>query len=109
VQEALQNTVKHGCTGKAAVEICCTAKMIRLRVTDNGIGFDPLKVKDGLGLVSMRERLYLVGGDIDVDSRPSGGTRIRVRVPIPPSGQHGNQWEHAETCDTIPQDAVVAR
>jgi signal transduction histidine kinase len=84
-QEALRNVVKHSGSRHAAVELSGAAGVICLRVVDDGIGFDPEGSgdKDGLGLVSMRERLHLIGGEIAIDSRPSRGTRIDVRVPIP--------------------------
>jgi signal transduction histidine kinase len=83
-QESLQNVVKHSGSNHASVELSGTADMFRLRVSDDGVGFEPGTVSgnDGLGLVSMRERLLLVGGKMVIDSRPSGGTRIDVRVPV---------------------------
>jgi signal transduction histidine kinase len=82
-QEALRNVVKHGGTDRATVELSGTVGGIRLRVSDDGAGFDPAHRNGGLGLVSMRERLHLVGGELTVDARPAGGTRIDVRVPTP--------------------------
>jgi len=84
VQEGLRNVVKHGGTDRAAVELSGAPGGLRLRVSDDGAGFDPAAPRNGgLGLVSMRERLHLVGGEIALDSRPAGGTRIDVRVPVP--------------------------
>jgi signal transduction histidine kinase len=85
VQEALRNVVKHAGTERAAVELSAAPDGIRLRVSDEGTGFDPAAVNGngGLGLVGMRERLHLVGGEIIIDSRPAGGTRIAIRVPLP--------------------------
>jgi len=90
-QEALQNVVKHSGCRRAAVEVAGTADALCLRVGDDGAGFDP-GTADGtarLGLVSMQERLRLVGGTLAIDSRPGAGTRIEVRVPLagttPPS------------------------
>jgi PAS domain S-box-containing protein len=84
VQEALRNTIKHSGAQHAGVELSGSADAISLRVADDGTGFDlgPVDGKGGLGLVSMRERLHLVHGTITIDSRPSGGTRIDVRVPL---------------------------
>jgi PAS domain S-box-containing protein len=84
VQEALRNVVKHSGTDHAVVELSGTSGGIRLRVSDDGAGFDPTSAlgNGGLGLVSMRERLHLVGGEIALDTRPSGGTRIDIRVPV---------------------------
>jgi signal transduction histidine kinase len=85
LQEALRNVVRHSGADHAVVELSGTSDEIHLRVSDGGGGFDPASVRrnGGLGLVSMRERLHLVGGEITIDSRPSGGTRIDVRVPAP--------------------------
>ena len=56
---------------------------IDLCISDSGQGFDVQSVKGvaGLGLISMRERLRLVGGNLSIESEPSNGTRIRVRIP----------------------------
>jgi signal transduction histidine kinase len=49
---------------------------------DRGVGFDPeVPVNRGLGIISMRERLNLVAGQIRIESRPGAGTAVRVRVP----------------------------
>ena len=64
---------------------------IRLQVSDSGVGFAPasLERSEGLGLVSMRERLDLLGGEISIQSQLWQGTRIDVRCPLSntPSGQ----------------------
>jgi len=53
-----------------------------LRVEDGGCGFEPDICHDGIGLMSMRERVLLVGGDITVRSTPNQGTVIEARVPV---------------------------
>jgi signal transduction histidine kinase len=82
-QEALQNVVKHSETAEAEVKLSGHSAEIELCISDSGRGFDVESAKRaaGLGLVSMRERLRLVGGHLSVESAPSQGTRIRVRVP----------------------------
>ena len=83
-QECLNNVIKHGGAPDAKVELLGTADAIVLRVSDTGVGFDvgsPAS-KRGLGLVSMRERLRLVGGTLSIESRPSQGTRITASVPL---------------------------
>jgi two-component system sensor kinase FixL len=85
-QEALQNAIKHsGATG-AKVELAANERELHLTVTDDGHGFDPeaIDARGSLGIVSMRERARMVRGRISVQSRPGEGTRIEVRVPIPP-------------------------
>jgi signal transduction histidine kinase len=83
-QESLRNIVRHSGAREAHVEIKRTSQAIHLRVSDDGCGFDvngPGK-GHGLGFISMRERLRLVGGDISIRSRPSGGTHIDVLIPL---------------------------
>ena len=53
-----------------------------MRVADDGVGFDLAAITGGLGLVGMRERLHLLGGELLIDSYPEGGTRIEVRVHV---------------------------
>ncbi len=82
-QEALQNVVKHSEATQAEVELVRRSADIELCISDSGRGFDVESAKRaaGLGLISMRERLRLVGGHLSIESEPSRGTRIRVRVP----------------------------
>jgi signal transduction histidine kinase len=84
LQEALRNVVQHGGTCKATVEIIGSQTTITLCVFDSGIGFDPESIPPGhgLGLISMRERLSLVGGCLSIESKPSCGTRICATAPL---------------------------
>jgi len=83
-QEALRNAVKHSGAQHAEVALSTTADAISLRIVDDGVGFDPklVQVKGGLGLVSMRERVLHLGGQVAIDSRPSDGTRLYVTLPL---------------------------
>jgi signal transduction histidine kinase len=85
VQEAVRNAAKHSGASEVNVELSGFGDRLELRVSDSGVGFDPQSEKGrrGLGLLSMSERLRLIGGDLIVESEPSHGTRIRVRVPLP--------------------------
>jgi len=82
-QEALQNVLKHSDATEAEVELLSHSAEIELCISDSGRGFDVESARrtPGLGLISMRERLRLVGGHLSIESEPSHGTRIRVRVP----------------------------
>jgi PAS domain S-box-containing protein len=84
LQEALQNAVKYSGVRQFSVELRGTEGEIQLTVSDSGVGFDPHEAINGhgLGLISMRERLYLAGGQISIDSRSGVGTTIRARVPF---------------------------
>jgi signal transduction histidine kinase len=82
-QEALQNAVKHARPNRLDVRLTCAPDSLRLEVCDNGVGFDPLALYPGhLGLRSMRERATRVGGTLDIESVPDGGTQVRARVPV---------------------------
>jgi PAS domain S-box-containing protein len=81
-QEALHNVVKHAGARQVRLEIGRVPDGVRIRVTDDGRGFDPTKVPDGhLGLAGMRSRAERLGGRLSVTSTPGSGTTIEVVVP----------------------------
>jgi PAS domain S-box-containing protein len=84
LQEALQNAVKHSGANDFSVELHGTSQAIQLTVSDIGAGFDQQAAVHarGLGLISMRERLQLVNGELLIKSEPTRGTTIRARVPL---------------------------
>jgi PAS domain S-box-containing protein len=84
VQEALHNAVEHGCAGKVEVELTATSGLLTLLVRDNGKGFDVEQGRHapGLGLISMRERMQLVGGEFEIRSQPGRGTEVICRAPL---------------------------
>ena len=83
-QEALHNVSKHSGTAAAVVELTRVGDRLALSVSDAGIGFDVAAGREaiGLGLVSMRERLRPLGGNLLIQSAPGSGTRVRVDVPV---------------------------
>jgi signal transduction histidine kinase len=83
-QEALVNTVKHAQARTVQLALMFDAGAVRLRVTDDGQGFDPQQVatREGFGLVSMRERAERIGGRFTLTSRPPHGTTVTVVVPV---------------------------
>jgi signal transduction histidine kinase len=90
VQEALHNVAKHAGADRATVVLCGSGNCIRVAIRDNGCGFDPTRgrVKNGLGLISIRERVRLLGGRCDIRTKPGSGVRIAVCVPLA-SAQNG--------------------
>jgi PAS domain S-box-containing protein len=84
VQETLHNVAKHSRATEIVVEVRGTSTSLSLVISDNGIGFDPSgsKARVGLGMISMRERIHLIGGKFTVTSRPGSGTRIEANIPI---------------------------
>ncbi|MBI4001385.1 MAG: sensor histidine kinase [Nitrospira defluvii] len=87
-QESLSNVARHAQASEVEVELICDEGMISLSIRDNGIGFDPLQAsqaRERLGLLSMKERLRLVQGTLDVMTAPGRGTHVEVHVPFPGS------------------------
>jgi PAS domain S-box-containing protein len=84
-QEALHNAAKYSGVKHFEVHLQGKPGGIELEVSDDGVGFDAAGVRssEGLGLVSMRERILLLNGTISIESQPGVGTRIRVQVSLP--------------------------
>ena len=83
-QEALRNLARHAQASTAKVSVRCLDGGLQLAVSDTGIGFDPAqhRHRPSLGLASMRERVRLVGGELDIESAPGQGTTIVAWVPL---------------------------
>ena len=90
VQEALTNTVKHGGATRARVEIREDGSNVHVVVSDDGAGFDPAVATAGFGLLGMRERVELLGGSLEIESAPGGGTTVTVRLPAQPREADGH-------------------
>jgi two-component system, NarL family, sensor histidine kinase DevS len=81
VQEALNNAVHHGEARCVWVEVGEAGGSLRVRIADDGKGFDPEASTDGFGLIGMRERAELAGGTLELHSTPSEGTTIVATIP----------------------------
>jgi PAS domain S-box-containing protein len=94
VQEAVGNVVKHSAAEEADIELTGNGGHIRLRVVDLGLGFEQdSDHRTGLGLVSMRERVRLVGGELSVRSQVSEGTVVQADIPLPCATSSENPLE----------------
>jgi PAS domain S-box-containing protein len=84
LQEGLSNAVKHSGVRRFNVQLEGVPDQLQLTIRDAGVGFDPSMAmhNDGLGLISMRERISNVKGTISIVSKPHGGTEIQARVPV---------------------------
>ena len=82
IQEALTNTIKHGRASRATVAVVFGEADLELTVADDGAGGDALLPSGGQGLVGMRERVSLYGGDFDAGPRANGGFEVRARFPL---------------------------
>ena len=91
VQEALNNVLKHAQAKRVSVLLKWRDGQVMAIVEDDGIGFDgeggfaAAQVRGRLGLLGMRERMAAVGGTLEVESSPGGGTTLFARVPLSPS------------------------
>jgi signal transduction histidine kinase len=84
-QEALNNVAKHARADHVDVVLERRSEHVSLIIEDNGVGFDASNAETtgkGLGLVGMRERAALVGAQLQIESRPGGGTTVIVRAPV---------------------------
>ncbi len=92
VQELLWNVIKHAQTSEATIALNRSGHHVEIVVEDHGRGFDAAhstqRQGGGFGLFSIRERLNLVGGQLDVIPVSPHGTRARITVPVQP-GTHG--------------------
>jgi signal transduction histidine kinase len=80
-QEGLANVRKHAGASTARLELHVDAHEARMRVIDDGRGFDPDAASDGFGLSGLRDRLALVGGSVTVDGT-AGATTLTARLPL---------------------------
>jgi signal transduction histidine kinase len=90
VQEALTNCIKHAGPARATVRLCFGRDELELQVSDDGRGvvgwYDPDREDGGHGLIGMRERVAVFGGNLEVGPRPGGGFRVDARLPLEPAG-----------------------
>ena len=87
-QEALYNVARHAGVKRATVTLEGTPDSVRLCVEDRGVGFavSSLSACEGLGIVSMKERVQLANGRFAIESKPGKGTRVSVEVPLQMGG-----------------------
>ncbi|MGK2931293.1 MAG: sensor histidine kinase [Solirubrobacterales bacterium] len=91
-QESLGNAIRHSGAGHIAIRLRRADSRVELSVKDDGSGFTFDDATSGLGLGGMRERAILVGGDLQIESRPDHGTSVRLVVPdrAEPGPEMGN-------------------
>jgi signal transduction histidine kinase len=81
-KEAVNNMVRHAACTEAEVELTLDGGRLRLRLRDNGEGFDPDRESEGHGLLSMRDRARGIGGEFRLSSRPGHGTTIELAIAL---------------------------
>lgn len=90
-QESLTNTLKHSGAENFRISIIKSYPRLIFKAEDDGVGFDPDtegQTRRSLGLLGMRERTALLGGNFNLRSRPGHGTRIRIEIPLPEGSDH---------------------
>jgi len=92
VQEAVNNIVRHADAGSVTIVLQLNGSSVQLRVEDDGRGFDPNHASrdavelQRLGLLGIRERAELLGGEFQIESAPEKGTRLQVSIPFGGTG-----------------------
>ncbi|WP_307533038.1 sensor histidine kinase [Pedobacter sp. W3I1] len=86
LQEILNNIIKHAQATHIQIDSYLTDNILHLRVTENGVGFNPEETKSkksGMGLNSIYKRIEMINGKIILNSAPCEGTSISIEVPYP--------------------------
>jgi two-component system sensor histidine kinase UhpB len=97
VQEAVSNIVRHAGAGSVTIVLQLNGGSVQLRIEDDGRGFDPGNASrdavelQRLGLLGIRERAELLGGEVEIESAPEKGTRLKVSIPL---GETGGENPH---------------
>jgi signal transduction histidine kinase len=85
VQECFTNVIKHSKAQAVALEVGRKNGHIQLRIQDDGVGINTSEAahkRDSFGLTGMRERVALLGGEIDIQSGPGKGTKVQIAIPV---------------------------
>jgi len=82
LQEQLRNILKYAKGSLVEVDVVIKNDNLMMRVSDNGVGFDPGAIKSGIGLSNIRRRAELFSGKFDIVSSPGEGCEIMVEIPL---------------------------
>jgi signal transduction histidine kinase len=84
VQEAITNALKHAHASRLEVRVAYLAEALELTIRDNGEGGseEAIRASTGHGLIGMRERVVLFGGELEAGSSDVGGFTVRARLPL---------------------------
>jgi signal transduction histidine kinase len=88
-QETLTNITRHASATKIRVSLVKKGPKLELTIKDNGKGITQEKISDpkSLGLIGIQERVYFLGGDIDIKGIRDKGTTVTVSIPLPKPGE----------------------
>lgn len=82
VQEQTKNIIKYSKAKEAKILLNCSNSIATMIITDNGVGFDPRKASNGVGLRSIKDRVKFYDGNTAIESVPGEGTCLTVNIPI---------------------------
>lgn len=80
-QEALQNIIKHSKAKKVALIFLKKNNHIFIEIKDDGIGFNSLRIKNGIGITNIKSRVKRLKGTIDIDSKSNKGSILKIKIP----------------------------
>ena len=84
VQEATTNCVRHAHAESIQIKVTAHERQLNVWVIDDGVGLDPARRRDGLGLRGIEERVKDLEGTVTISREPMGGTTLAIRLPVPP-------------------------
>ena len=84
VQEATTNCARHAHAESIQIKVTAHERQLNVWVIDDGVGLDPARRRDGLGLRGIEERVKDLEGTVTISREPMGGTTLAIRLPVPP-------------------------
>ena len=81
IQESVNNVIKHAKASKLSIQMRKDDEGIYLAIEDNGVGFNPLQKKEGIGLQNIQSRILFIQGTVEYDSAPGKGTLVHIFIP----------------------------
>ena len=82
IQESLNNVVHHAMASNIDIVFSLVGNALQVEIEDNGIGFDMARKERSFGLIGIKERALMIGGNATIESEPELGTRVSLRIPI---------------------------
>ena len=82
IQEALNNATKHAKAKSVLIRLSTQKNTLHLRISDDGVGFEPHMIKKGAGLNNIQNRVYLSNGLLSLESTPGNGCTITIKIPV---------------------------
>lgn len=81
IQEQVNNILKHASADKVIITLDVKGEAITLSIKDDGVGFDTMSVKKGIGIMNIRNRVELLGGSVQINSAPGEGCEVLLMLP----------------------------